>query len=701
MKKIMRYILLLVLGAAAAFFSFHTAGKIKRTSDKSEATLDVMMEGLTSMHYQPQAINDTFSDHVYRLFIKRMDYTRKFLTARDIDKLKKYHYDLDEEVKAHSYKFFDEITGILLERTKQAQRFYKDVLSKPFAFDADETIELEADKIQWAKDTNDLKDAWRKQMKYQVLTRLSDLITAQEKASEKKDSVFEKKTIAQMEEDARKKVLKSTDEWFKRINEFDINERRAVYLNCIANTFDPHTEYFAPKEKANFDIAMTGQFEGIGAQLQEKDGDIKVASIVPGSASARQGQLKANDVIVKVGQGSAEPVDVTGMKIDNVVQMIRGKKGTEVRLTVKRPDGNTLVVPIIRDVVIIEETYARSAVIKTKDNIGYIRLPEFYADFNGKGARSSAKDVRDEIVKLKSQNVKAIILDLRDNGGGSLQEAIDMGGLFIEKGPIVQVKTKEGPANVLEDNDKDVAYDGPLLVMTNTNSASASEILAAAMQDYHRGIIIGSSHTFGKGTVQKFYDMDMFLNSAYSSYKPIGQVKITTQKFYRINGGATQIKGVVPDIVLPDAYALVDDFEKDLEYPLPWDEITPAKYEKWKKWDSQADKLRKNSSARVETSEAFKLVRQTAQRLKSQKEDSQETLNLEKYREKTKRIKDESKKLEEAMKEIPGMTVSSIPSDYNYVKSDSTRLARFNQFINNLKKDVYVFEAAQVAGEMK
>ena len=352
------------------------------------------------------------------------------------------------------------------------------------------------------------------------------------------------RTPTQMEAEARKRVLKYYDEQFEDLNDTDTNERLATYANTIANTYDPHTEYFAPKAKEDFDYEMTGRFEGIGATLREKEGLIYVDDIMPGSASARQGDLKKGDALLRVAQGAAEPVSIEGWRTTKAVTLIRGKKGSEVRLTVKKPDGSTKIIPIIRDVVVVDEKYAQSSVITDKgQKIGYLRLPGFYADFNDNGGRSSSDDVKKELAKLNAEGVKGVVLDLRFNGGGSLTDAVSMAGLFMESGPMVQVRDGQGRTQVLTDNDPRVQYSGPLVVLVNKFSASASEILAAAVQDYRRGVVMGSTSTYGKGTVQRIFDLDEALPNELNSIKPIGSLKLTTQKFYRVNGGSSHFSG--------------------------------------------------------------------------------------------------------------------------------------------------------------
>ncbi|HLC83400.1 MAG TPA: PDZ domain-containing protein, partial [Bacteroidia bacterium] len=385
--------LLFIVPAALALIS---ATIINVQSDKEEAIDQILMQSLNSVHYSPQTIDNDFSQKVFKLYLQRLDYNKKFLIQSDVDELKKFEKLIDEDINGAKFTFFDKSFDMINARVDEAKAYYTDILSQPFDFTVEETIQLDAEKANYAKDKTALKDEWRKSLKYQTLARVVEMMDNQTKAKEKSDTV-KLKSQEELEVEARKKILKSNDDYFKRLKDFDRNDRIAIYFNAIAGIYDPHTEFFAPKDKANFDIGMTGQLEGIGAQLQEKDGYIKVSSIVPGSASYKQGQLKGGDIILKVAQGDAEPVDVVDMKMDDAVLLVRGKKGTEVRLTVKKPDGSVLVIPIIRDIVVLEDTYAQSVILKGKKNIGYIKLPSFYADFSGKGGRSCSKDIKKEL----------------------------------------------------------------------------------------------------------------------------------------------------------------------------------------------------------------------------------------------------------------------------------------------------------------
>lgn len=690
-----------LLPVAAVALASYTYINYPAASEKEEAIDQILMQSLAQVHYSPMIVNDDFSQKVFNIYLERLDYSKRFLIEPDVAELKKFERSIDDDITTGHFNFFNKSVQIIEKRIEEAKGYYTEILDKPFDFNAMDSLQLDPEKISFSKNQTDLKESWRKLLKYQTLVQMTEMMERQEKAREKSDTV-KLKTREELETEARKKVLKSNNDYFKRLKEFNRNDRISTYFNAITALYDPHTEYYAPKDKANFDIGMSGQLEGIGAQLQEKDGFVRVANIVPGSASYRQGELKVGDIILKVAQGAADPVDITDMRMDEAVQLIRGKKGTEVRLTVRKPDASIVIIPIIRDIVVLEETYAQSVIIKGKKRIGYIKLPEFYADFSGSGGRSSAKDVRKELEKLKTEGVDGVILDLRYNGGGSLPDVVEMVGLFIDKGPVVQVKSKLGAATVMEDKDPGVFYDGPLTVLVNSNSASASEIMAAAIQDYKRGVIIGTSPaTFGKGTVQRFYNLDDYLPPQYASIKPLGSVKITMQKFYRVNGGATQLKGVIPDIVLPDPYYLLDQGEKEQDYPMTWDEIAPANYTPLKPSYSLS-KLKSNSDSRVKSNPGFELLNDAAKRLKKQKDDTMAPLNFDAYMAEQKIYKAESKKMDELDKEFMSFDILSLTGDAaGKIQADSVKIRKTNEWYKSMKKDIYLNETIAIMDEMK
>jgi carboxyl-terminal processing protease len=572
-----------------------------------------------------------------------------------------------------------------------------------------ESWETDPAKATYAATAAEQREQWRKLLKYQTLAQLSELMDDEAKKKDKPLAAAKAgaaasttsdrpRTAVELEAEARKRVLKYYDEYFGDQLKIDANDRLATFANVIANTYDPHTDYFAPIARENFDISMSGRLEGTGAQLQAEDGHLKVSDIVPGSASARQGELKVGDVILRVAQGAGEPVSVEGMKFEKAVKLIRGPKGTEVRLTVRKPDGATTVIPIIRDVVIIEDSYAQSAVIKQNGkNYGYIHLPSFYADFNGKGGRSSAADVKAELAKLAKENVAGVVLDLRYNGGGSLRDAVDMGGLFVPTGPMVQVKTSRGKPSPIADEDAQVQYGGPLVVLVNKYSASASEILAAAMQDYHRAVILGNP-TYGKGTVQQVFDLDNAVSPEVAALKPLGSVKLTVQKFYRVSGGSTQFKGVVPDITVPDALSSYAKGEQEAEYPLQWDEIAPASYKPTNSLPG-LDKLKAASAARVAASPGFRLITDAAQRATERRKQTTLSLNLAAYRTAQQQARDANKLQTAAQNALPALDVTLPTPDATLAKTDSAVAHRTTRFLKPLRKDAAIAEAVAVIGD--
>jgi carboxyl-terminal processing protease len=578
-------------------------------NEKNKLILELMNQSLRSYHYKDIAFDNDFSEKAYNIYIKKLDYNKRFFIQSDINQFAAYKFTIDESVKTGDMTFSDLANKVYRERVNEVYKYIEAALKSPFDFEDNETLETDPEKLTFAKDKKELKEYWRKLMKYSVMTRLATKLSIQEEAVLNKDTSVLILSLDELEKKSREEVKKTYDDWFYRVNKIDDVDMFTLYFNAIAEVFDPHTEYFPAKDKENFDIHISGQLEGIGATLSQPNAYIKVERLVPGSPCWKQGELEVGDVILKVAQGSDEPVDVVDMRLDEAIKMIRGKKGTEVRLTVKKADGTIKIIPIIRDIVVIEETFAKSAVITDTINhtkIGYIYLPQFYADFSDNNGRKCSEDMKEEINKLKKENIDGLIFDMRDNGGGSLQDAIDIVGLFIDKGPVVQVRNRFELPQIHRDTHPGALYEGNLVVLVNEFSASASEIAAAAIQDYKRGIIVGSPHTFGKGTVQRFLPFDEMIRQK-EELKPLGDLKITIQKFYRINGGATQLKGVESDIVLPDAYDLLDIGEKDMDYPMEWDEIPRADYlELTPKYDFL--KIKQFSSNRVLSDTSFQIT---------------------------------------------------------------------------------------------
>ena len=668
-------------------------------AEKEAVMIKSMLSSLDRFHFKPQKVDDAFSEKVFKLYLDRIDGNKRWLTQSDVDLLDDFETKLDDEADQGTYEFFDLSLKLLERGLEKTQGYYREILATPFDFSSNEKIEMDGDKKTRAKSDAELKDSWKTYLKYETLTRLAESLKKQKDGDEE----LKGKSMADLEKEAREDVLDVFDKWYKRLGQLKRNDRLSTYLNAVANVYDPHTGYFKPRDKEDFDIRMSKTLEGIGARLQT-DGDYtKVIDIVVGGPAWKGKELKADDLITKVAQKGEEPVDVTGMVIGDVVDMIRGKKGTDVILTVKSKDGAVRDIQITRDVVIMEEGYAKSAVIKKEkgEKIGYIGLPSFYADFGRNGGHSSADDVAKELAKLKAENVSSIVLDLRNNGGGSLDEVVKMAGLFIEEGPIVQVKSKIGGSGVHEDEDPKVQYDGPLVVMVNQYSASASEILAAALQDYGRAVVVGSKSTFGKGTVQRFLDLDRAV-MGYSEVKPLGQIKLTIQKYYRVNGGSVQLRGVVPNIILPDNYQYLNTGEKEYDYALDWTEIKPVEYDQQVVQLDNLDEIRAASARRVSGSKVFQNIEQQAKWLKEQRDITSYSLNLDAFtaqRAEQEKVADAFDKVME--QKVAGLSIANLASDLAAIKGDESKEARNTDWIEGLEKDVYVEEVLTILEDMK
>lgn len=695
----------LIIAALATFFSFRYGAKDNDAEKKSKLIVETVYKALQDGHFSPKEIDDSFSSMSYHKLLDRMDYDKRFFTQKDIDILSKYEYKIDDEIKAGSITFFNKFTELYDKSVRETEKYYTEILSEPFDFNKDESYTSNEENYPFPANEKARKERWRLYLKFRTLGQYADLKKNQEKRVEDKDTTLKVvKTDAELEAESREKVSKSIEYYFKRLNKLDDNQRFAIYMNTITNTYDPHTDYFPPADKKRFDEMMSGSFFGIGARLQDKEGKITITSIIAGSPCWKQGDLEAGDEILKVAQGSEDPVDIQGFEIDEAVKLIRGPKGTEVQLTVKKVTGATQVIPIIRGEVQIEETFARSAIINSSEGkIGYIYLPEFYADFNNANGRRCAEDVALEVMKLKNASVDGIILDLRYNGGGSLNDVVNMSGLFINDGPVVQVKSSHSSPAMLEDRQSGTLYDGPMAVMINQGSASASEILAAAMQDYKRAIIVGS-RSFGKGTVQKVISLDEYLKfsdkiAARSNDEPIGSLKLTIQKFYRINGGSTQLKGVTPDIQLPDPYMFIDMGERKDKAALKWDEIAPAKYTPVTN-AVDVQKLASLSNERVSKNETFKLMTQNAERIKKQENDKTYSLNEKKHYEEIKEANETADKMKELEEKSTKLSIVNPKEDLPKINMDSSTIAQNKEWIKTLEKDIYLAETVNIINDM-
>ena len=695
-KKVMPFVLpviaVLVLLVAKSWGNEKT-----EPATKYEKILTTVGEWLEQGHFSPKKFDDAFSKQVFNKFINDVDPDKTTFLQADIDKLKVYENQVDNELRTGKMEIVPAVDEIYKVRLEESAKICMGLLEKPFDFTKNETIELDRERAPWPKTEDERKEVWRKKLKYMVLERYADALDTREKNKGVKDFVAKSDTA--LERESSDRVRKIWERSFTRLrNKFTMDDKFNLYVNTIAETMDPHTEFFPPIEKRSFDEMMSGHFFGIGAQLQENDGNIKITALITGSPAWKSGEIQVNDIIMKVAQGNAEPVDITGFELPDAVKLIKGKKGTEVKLTLKKTDGSIKTISLIRDEIVQEEAFARSAIVnKDQHKIGYIYLPDFYADFENPNGANCARDVANEIVKLKAENVEGIIMDLRYNGGGSLPDVIKMVGLFIEDGPVVQVKDRYGEASIYRDKDKNVLYSGPLAVMINEYSASASEIFAAAIQDYGRGIIVGTQ-SYGKGTVQRNVSLDAG-NGLMSSSPELGSLKLTIQKFYRINGGSNQLKGITPNIVLPDNYEFSDSKEKNDPNALPWDEIASAPFKPWPN-SMQYASVEKQYQDKIQQDTSFKTIRKNAEWLSniSKKELS---LNLTAYQQMQKQIK-------ATVKQNESLQTLKDPMNINFMKSDDDRITkmdkekgeRFRGWLKGLKNDLYLDETSRIMNDL-
>ena len=701
MKKALFIFSLFAAGIAIWGFSYTTDPSVK----DEQLLLTLMNNVLKQNHYSKIELNDEFSERVFDLYLKRMDYNKMYFTEKDISRFEEYRHKLDDAIIKLDLSFYTEVNETFNQRFAEAEKFTEDILNKEFDFKMTEIYETDPEKRTFAKSEKELREVWRKYLKYTVLNSYLGKLENQEKAIKKgadsTGNAYEVKTEEELLANAVNSVKKNMKTRFKRRGDIDEEDNFAIFLNALASSYDPHTEYFPPQEKENFDMRMTGRLEGIGAVLQEAEGYIKIRSIVTGSACWRQGDLDAGDLILKVAQGDGEPEDIVDAPMKEVLKLIRGPKGTEVRLTVQKKDGEIEVIPIIRDVVVQEETYAKSAVIentKSKRKNGYIYLPGFYAKFGQKEGRSSAEDVSDELEKLNAEKVEGIVLDLRNNGGGSLTDAVEMSGLFIKDGPIVQVKATDQRVQVKSDFNSGITYDGPLIVLVNSFSASASEIVAAALKDYHRAYIVGGASTYGKGTVQTFTDLNRYLKPGTNLENPFGSLKFTIQQFYRINGSSTQYKGVKPDVQLPDMYDLDDFGERSLDYSVPWDSVPAMTYSTWQGHKDDLTAVCDNSASRMQTNESFQKLNERIAWMRTIGKETEISL----YYDDVRSTRDERRKMNEEYDAINTVNKDLVIKSLQDVKmeGDTVALTRIENWEKQISKDFYLHETLDIMNDI-
>jgi len=660
--------------------------------NKDRLLVDLVSYVLDKLHYDPQIINDDFSIKVYDDFIDAVDSQKRFLLKSDLELFSQFRLSIDDQINSSDIAFFNLVYETLKKRIDEVENFYGEILEVPFNFQINEEINLDYENLEYASSSDELKKIWRKRLKLSAL----DGYASKKEIKDKEEVISEE----EIEKESRTAISQNLKDFFQFNDELERSDWFSIYLNSIVTQFDPHTSYLAPQAKEVFDQNISGKFQGIGARLFKRNQQVEISEIIIGGPVWRDNLLNVGDIIIAVAQSAEEePTEISLMKLTDATDLIKGEKGTNVFLTVKRVDGGIEQIEITRDIVELEETYAKSSIIKDDSNVyGLINLPRFYVDFDDYGERNAASDIKKEILELKNKNINGLILDLRNNGGGSLKTVVDITGFFIEKGPVVQVKSIGGRKEILKDNDPSIIWDGPLVILVNEFSASASEILAAALQDYNRAIILGSKQTYGKGTVQNVVDLNNVISG--NTYGDLGSLKITTDKFYRVNGGSTQLEGVKSDLIFPNRYSYIDIGEKDLENPLSWDKIDPARYDNSVKFFNYTQAI-SNSKERIGKNEYFTIIDQHAKLIKSKQDDKTISLDYNSYKEDQEEFKLQSDKLK---------VIEEFISPYLFEWNDNNLKAnssynddmkeKRDRWIESLQKDIYVDEAMNLLKDL-
>lgn len=663
---------------------------------------------LSYLHYSPKPINDAYSEEVYKHFFESVDASKRYFLQSDMNEFSKHRTKLDDYLNQGHLTFYKLTVDRLYQRVDEIDKITQDILSKPINLEEDETLILEPKLKKYPANSKELSEEWKKYIKYNILQEMESLTAKEEMQKEKKDSVqkFQLKDTIKLEIlTPEQKRIKATAEvkdlvtdTFRRFKKRNKMDWFTVYMNAYTEVFDPHTNYYSPKNKEDFDTQFTGKVIGIGAIIQEKKGYLYLGALTIGAPAWKSKQLSEGDKILKVrSKPNEDPVNVVGMLSDEAVRLIRGEKGTKVTLTVEKKDKTIKEVTLIREEVAIEDTFARSIIVNSADGkkYGFINLPSFNADFEDSKGRNASDDIKNELIKLKAQNVEGIILDLRNNGGGSLTEVGDIMGLFMNAGPYVQVKDGNGKIQTLKNKTNAPLWTGPLVIMQNELSASASEILAGAMQDYGRAVIIGSPQSFGKGTVQTFVDLNRFLNTN----DDFGSLKLTIQKFYRITGESTQRKGIESDIKMKDFFTYAEIGERYDEYALPWDKIPAVAYQPVNYFSVAA--LQKRVETRLLNNKTYQLVQESAQWKENLDKEESISLKLSKFNEVMKTRKAQIEKFKALDKFNNGLKFTLNPDEVIRAKKDEAFAKKSENWKKNLQRDLYIQEAVTVIGEMK
>ncbi len=682
---------------------------------------------------RPHVIDDALSQKAFARYLDALDPGKLFLLKEQVDVLSRDATRLDDQLHAGDLSLARTGAALIARERKAVSQVVADILKTPFDFTVDETIETDPKKQTWAANEDERRDRWRKTLKQQALERIERMADSAKAAEkQKEDKSKGKPDSAQLEEDedesprvslepppptfegrekkAREDLARDYEGRFSRLAKVEPLEAAETFINAVAGVFDPHTLYLAPEQQENFDIQISGSLEGIGAVLTEDAHYISVREVVPGGAAWREGQLEAGDLILAVKQENGAPVDVADMRINEVVRMIRGPKGTTVTLTVKKPDERVLLISIKRDLVVVEDAYARGALLNAggKQQFGYIYLPSFYgntrATKGGTPERDATNDVRALLQRFAAEKIPGVVIDLRGNGGGLLNHANDITGLLIDRGPVVAAKGAEGKLQVLGDTDPGVAYGGNVVVLVDRFSASASEILAGALQDYGRALIVGTGPTHGKGTVQAMVDLDRVEERRSKNSEPLGVAKLTIQQFFLVDGESTQWRGVEPDVVLPDPASHVESGERYLENAIPWSQVPPLPATLWQhpNWDPKL--LADKSRTRQANQPVFAKVLERGAYLQTRRKDTVVPLNREAWlaqREKDKQaLESLDPKLNDGPARLTVKVVNYRPEEQVEAQPTRKGTTRVDKWKENLAHDPWVEEAVFLLGDM-
>lgn len=689
----------------------------------------VVLHLLQEQHLLRKTLDDEISQAAFAAYLDRLDGGKMFLLRKDREALSKYADQIDDQLRAGTLSLAHEGSQVFVARVTVVDQVVAELLAKPVDLSNDETFELDPDKVEPAATEDELRDRWRRRIELEVLERITQMESAllakaevdkrakgakQKAGSGTPSAAVTPKleepdepgatpvgqippTLEGREAKARADLAKSYSGRFARLRSPRQIDIASDLVNAVSEALDPHTTYLPPADKANFDIRMSGSLQGIGAVLRERDHYVEVAEIVPGGASWRHGGISAGDLILSVTNEGQDPVDVLDMHIDDVVKMVRGPKGTVVTLRLQKPSGVQETVAITRDVVVIEEAYARGAELsrKGKPSVGYIHLPSFYG---GQGSpRTASQDVRNLLRQLKTRKVHGVILDIRSNGGGLLADAVRLAGEVIPQGPVVQVRDGRDRSETLEDDRPGVDFDGPMIVLVDRFSASASEIVAGALQDYKRALIVGTGPTHGKGTVQTLADLDELTGGALE----LGVLKLTIQQFFRVTGSSTQQQGVVPDILLPDPAGYLESGERELPRAIAWSQVEPKPFRSWGATWNVAE-LAQKSQARVKKHPLLAKIAAATAVLKASRDDTKVPLTLAAFEARRKAQRQALEAVSPDLKSMPpAFSVKLVADQAAAPRPDGKIDDSLKVWQENLAHDPWVDECVSILTDFK